>query len=152
MYSQGMIRRKKIYICSLRIQFFESFLKLLYFLNHVGNQQQNQCNMDSVNVVLNSSCPICSYWHDVFQCFGVLTQFIFAVDTVDCIFKERCLITWQRIPEIIEVEKKWKYNLTVWDINFDCIHLRKLKINEVIKSDVKIYIIRFQSQQADIII
>lgn len=62
------------------------------------------------------------------------------------------LITWQRIPETIEMEKKWKYNLAVWGIHFDCIYLRKLNINELIKSDVKMYIIRFRSQQPDIII
>lgn len=62
------------------------------------------------------------------------------------------LATWQRSPETIEMEKKWKYNLAVWDIHFDCNYLRKLNINELIKFDVKIYIIRFQSQQADIII
>lgn len=37
----------------------------------------------------------------------------------------------------------------MWDIHFHCIYSRKFSINELIKSDVKIYIIRFQSQQAD---
>lgn len=110
--------------------------------------------MDSANVILNSSCSICSYWHDVFQFFGVVTEFVIAVGTVDCIFKERCNEPYKLAESSWDYwnGKKWKYNLSVWEINFDCIYLRKLTINELIKSDVKIYIIRFQSQQVDIII
>lgn len=61
-------------------------------------------------------------------------------------------ITWQRIPKTTEMEKTLQYNLSVWDIHFHCTYSRKFSTNELVKSDVKIYIIRFQSQQADKII